>query len=341
MRAGRVRLENPARGRVGGDEGRKNACSIFVATSGKSAGLEVIKNHRTGEVYDAPGLVGAVENLTSADACRRFIELAGVKPLDDGKPTGAKQRKPAPAAKPVPPVAKPPFDHHLLAPRDLDADEVEAIAITRGVSARTVEHVMRFDVLHAVTLSPDLRLPIPREARPLQAWSLHLPDWSSFRLRPFGRSFPGFKGGAGQKTLTPSGGSCGSPVWIGDERASRVLIVEGEIDGLAAWEIARREKSEGLAVVVMFSFSIAIPPDYLHRFEGLPVRVVPHVGDTMRQGERAAVKWCAALKPWAAAVEVFSLHGLLRPDGSPVGDLGDLCECPNDVLLSLKGVTAW
>lgn len=325
----------------GGDEGRKNACSIFVATSGKSAGLEVIKNHRTGEVYDAPGLVGAVENLTSADACRRFIELAGVKPLDDGKPTGAKQRKPAPAAKPVPPVAKPSFDHRLLKPRPLEPEEIDAIAITRNVSVGAIQWIVKHASLSAVTISRDVRLPVPLELRPFDCWALHNASWKSFRIRAFVGHLPGFAGHF-HKSLTPSGASCSSPVWIGSIDAARVVIVEGEGDAIGAAELIRRERSaEGLAVVVMFSSSIAIPSTFLHRFEGRRVRIVPHCGDSRRQGEAAAVKWASSLKPWAAEIEIFTLAGLETRDGKSVGDLGDLAQCTDELLESLNGVTAW
>lgn len=326
---------------------KKAACSLFTATTGRHAGNQLFKNHKSGLTYDAPGLLAEVEGLTIKDACRLFVELSGVKPLDDGA-TGrtTNRKKTAPSIKStIPPSQEapkpPPFDYRVLNPRDLDADEVEAIATTREVSARAVESLMKWGVIHAVTLSPELKLPIPRDARPLTAWSLHTPDWDSFRVRPFVGSFPGFSGQT-HKSLTPSGGSCVNPVWIGPENARRVLLVEGEGDALGAVEIIRREqKPEGLAVVVMFSSSIGIPSPFLHRLEGRRVRIVPHVGDSKRQGEVAAVKWAASIKAWTEAVEIFTLSGLAMPDGRAVGDLGDLAQCPDEMLNALKGVTAW
>lgn len=328
-------------------DGKKAACSIFTATTGKHAGNQLFKNHRTGLTYDAPGLLAEVEGLPIKEACRLFIELSGVKPLDEpekGKSRKARKSvaKTATPTTPEPQAGTPPLVfYRLLMPRDLDADEVEAIATTRDVSARSVEWLMRWSVIHAVSLTSDLRLPIPRESLPLSAWALHSTDWRSFRLRPFVGAFPGFQGQT-HKSLTPSGASCALPVWIGSQDAQRVLIVEGEGDACGAAEIMRREgSSEGLAVVVMFSSSLSIPSSFLHRFEGRRIRIVPHVGDAKRQGEIAAVKWAASLKPWAESVEIFNLGGLVASPGAVVGDLGDLCKCSDGMLRGLGGVTAW
>lgn len=327
-------------------DGKKPACSVFVGRDG----WELFKDHRAGESYDGPALLARILGISKGDGCRKFIEMSGlVKPLDaknTGKSTGAKRRKPAPAPKAVPeakakPPVAPPFDYRLLSPCELDADEVEAVATTRSVSVRAVEWLMHWGVFHTVTLSPDLKLPIPREARPFKAWALHSPDWQSFRIRAFAGLLPGFDGHY-HKSLTPSGASCSSPVWIGCEDAGRVVVLEGEADAIGAAEIIRRERSfEGLAVVVMFSSSISIPSSFLHRFSGRRVRIVPHVGDTKRQGEIAAAKWAAALKPFADDIQIFTLAGLLMGDGQAVGDVGDLAQCTDEVLKSLGGVTTW
>ena len=176
---------------------------------------------------------------------------------------------------------------------------------------------------------------------PLKPGHFTTPEWQSFRLRPYAGVFPGFNG-QGSKSLTPRGASCGQPVWIGPAAAERALIVEGEPDSLAAAEIAIQENAlAGLAIVCIFSSSIAIPCHCLPLFEGRKVRIVPHCGDAKRQGEIGAVKWAAQLKPWASTVQIFSLAGLKIPDGSPVGDLGDLAKCSPLSIAALKGVVAW
>ena len=326
---------------------KKAACSIFTATTGRHAGCQLLKDHKRGLTWDAAGLLAEVEGLTIKDACRLFVELSGVKPLDDApNDSGMNRKRQSPANKPATatrqePPKFAPFDFRALNPRDLDSEEIDAIGATRAVSVRAVESLMKWGVIHAVTLSPDLKLPIPREARPLSAWALHSPEWDSFRVRSFAGVFPGFDGKT-HKSLTPSGGSCANPVWIGPPDAKRVLLVEGEGDALGAVEIVRRErKPEGLAIVVMFSSSIGIPSSFLHRLEGRRVRICPHVGDSKRQGEIAAVKWAASINPWAAAVEIFSLSGLVMSKGRVVGDLGDLAQCSDVMLNGLKGVTTW
>lgn len=327
---------------------KKAACSIFTATTGKHAGIELLKDHKRGMTWDAPGLLAEVEGLPIKEACRLFIGLAGVKSLDEYPQPRPKNRRKASAAPKVDaastdkPPAPVPFDFKVLRPHDLDSDEIEAIATTRGVSVRTIEHIASFNCLHGVALTAWLRLPIPRQSLPMWAWALHAPDWRSFRLRPFCGKFPGFNNGQEHKSLTPAGGSCAWPVWVGHPSATRVLVVEGEGDCLGAWEIARRERAqEGLAVLVMFSSSLSVPSSFLPRLEGKRVRIVPHCGDSRRQGEVAAVKWAAALRPWAADVHVFSLVGLTMPDGRDVGDLGDLAQCPDGILSRCGGVARW
>jgi hypothetical protein len=330
------------------DAGRKKAaCSIFAATTGRHAGCQLLKDHKRGVTWDAPGLLAEVEGLTIKEACRIFVALSGVKPLDC--PTAGRSANRRHSAPPINPAVLPreeapkphPFDFRVLNPRDLDADEIEAIATSRGVSARSVESLAKWGVIHAVTLSPDLKLPIPREARPLNAWALHCPSWGSFRLRPYIGQFPGFDG-QGHKSLTPAGASCSNPVWIGPEHSERVLVVEGEGDAIGAVEIIRRERNPvGLAIVCVFSSSIGIPSPFLHRFERRRVRITPHVGDSKHQGEIAAIKWAASLKPWAAEVHIFSLAGITMPDGREVGDLGDLAQCQDDILQRCGGVTTW
>ena len=58
----------------------------------------------TGETFDAPALLARVEGLTPADACRAFMELAGVRHGDARPP--APVRHVLPAA-PEPPPRKP------------------------------------------------------------------------------------------------------------------------------------------------------------------------------------------------------------------------------------------
>lgn len=332
--------------------GKKASCSVFTATTGRHAGVELLKDHRSGTTWDGPGLLAHVEGLTMKEACRTFISLSGVKRLDDAPAHRAKgTRKPAPepVAPPAPEPDLPPlFDPAALSPRPLSSEDVEAIACLRGVSNAAVMECERWGVLSAVTLPPppELRLPIPRESLPLDAWAFHSPDWQSFRVRPFACRFPAFSGKDGLKSVTPGGASCASPVWIGPRDAGRVLVVEGEADSLAAVCLTRREGGAdlaalGLSVVCVFSSSMAIPSAALPLFKDRSVRILPHVTDTLRQGEKAACKWYFQLRPWARKVEIFSLRGARMPDGAPVGDLGDLARCPTSTLHSLRGVTCW
>ena len=110
------------------DGSKKASCSIFPANVGKHVGCELLKDHKENKVYDLPGLIAAVEGVTNAEACRIVIDMAGVKPLDDGaakKSKSARKPQPPPPPSPLPP---PPFDCRVLDPVELSGDDVCQLA---------------------------------------------------------------------------------------------------------------------------------------------------------------------------------------------------------------------
>lgn len=54
---------------------RRKSFSVFTSASGE----ELAKCFKSGDVFDAPALLTAVEGMDIKAACRLFIELAGVK----------------------------------------------------------------------------------------------------------------------------------------------------------------------------------------------------------------------------------------------------------------------
>jgi hypothetical protein len=64
----------------------------------------------------------------------------------------------------------------------------------------------------------------------------------------------------------------------------------------------------------------------------------------IRPGMEAAARWTQQLVEAGAAVEVFSLYGLVTAAGAPVKDLNDLALCTEEVIGSeeiMEGFCEW
>ncbi|MEQ1861456.1 MAG: CHC2 zinc finger domain-containing protein [Chthoniobacteraceae bacterium] len=136
--------------------------------------------------------------------------------------------------------------------------------------------------------------------------------------------------------------TCGSPTWplgaseIGDRAG--VLLVEGGADMLAGYHfLAKFERLHAVAVVAMLGASCAICAEALPFFERKRVRIMmdedeerPKPGKPgvlISPGREAAARWTAQLTEAGAAVETFSLAGLVKRDlKTKVKDLNDLAE---------------
>lgn len=132
----------------------------------------------------------------------------------------------------------------------------------------------------------------------------------------------------------------GSPSWplgaseIGDRAA--VLLVEGGADMLAAYHfLALFRRLEKVAVCAILGGSNSIADDARPFFRGKRVRIIMDEDEwkTLKttKGERkikpgceAAARWTEELSDAGAAVETFSLAGLLTKAGAKVKDLNDL-----------------
>ncbi len=133
----------------------------------------------------------------------------------------------------------------------------------------------------------------------------------------------------------------GSPTWpvgaaeIGERAA--VLLLEGGPDMLAGYHfLSLFRRLQQVAVVGMLGASCAITAEALPFFERKRVRLILHVDEANRKTGKvpsfeAAARWTEQLTAVGAAVESFSLAGLLKKDGSPVEDLNDLAHAGEDV----------
>lgn len=126
----------------------------------------------------------------------------------------------------------------------------------------------------------------------------------------------------------------GSPAWplgaaeIGDRGA--VLLVEGGADMLAAYHFLEGfRRLDRVAVVAVLGSSNRLAVDALEYFDRKRVRIMmdedePKDERGIRPGCEAAARWTEQLTAAGAAVETFSLAGLVKRDGSKVKDLNDL-----------------
>jgi hypothetical protein len=127
----------------------------------------------------------------------------------------------------------------------------------------------------------------------------------------------------------------GGPAWpLGaaemGERAC-VLLVEGGADMLAAYHfLALFGRLRRVAVIAMLGAGNRIAETALPYFKRKRVRIMMDADEPdargVSAGLEAAARWTEQLTKAGAAVETFSLEGLLKKDGSKVKDLNDLAE---------------
>jgi hypothetical protein len=128
----------------------------------------------------------------------------------------------------------------------------------------------------------------------------------------------------------------GSPSWplgcasLGGRRC--VLLVEGGADMLACYHFLHAfRRLAAVAVCGILGGSVRIAEDALPYFAGARVRIMmdedePKGPRKIVPGREAAARWTAQLIEAGAAVETFSLAGLVKKDGSKVKDVNDLAE---------------
>jgi hypothetical protein len=106
-------------------------------------------------------------------------------------------------------------------------------------------------------------------------------------------------------------------------KCSKLALVEGGPDAIAALEIMLREKAEDVGVVALLgAANTRLDAAALPSFRGKIVRLFPHADEA---GQRAAREWARTLREAGAArVDAFDLSGIVRTDGQPGKDLCDV-----------------
>lgn len=272
----------------------------------------------SGDNFEEVALLARVEGLNNGDACRRFIELSGVKnrqrihsqPMpqtseNSGSLPNTGEISSRPRTRPS--IGKlEPFTHY----------DVERVAVLRGIDPV------------AVHLAANEGLLWKGEKLGHESWVITDNSRWNAQFRRFDGQ-PYYLGAIGKevKTLGVKGGWAAWPVGISaicefKKRFHRVLIVEGMPDMLAGFQVIAETGFLAEATVICMTGSSMLVPDFcLPFFNGLRVRIF---ADADTAGQSAAVRWHEQLAAVGAVVDAFDLAGLLRADGQPVKDLNDV-----------------
>jgi hypothetical protein len=290
-------------------EDRRKSFSVFVGSSGEEVG----KDFKSGDVFDAPALLAAVEGLDMKTACRIFIELAGVKGESHAPRNRAQVRR---VVAPLQ-LREKPFLPEMRGPT---SEEAEQIAAQRHVSIESVNYAASVRVLFV------------SRWRGFPAWVItDSSRWNCQFRRMDGKPFPHPAGA--KKTLTAKGSWASWPIGVADlGRADSLLLVEGSGDFLAAWHFITAERLRGrCAAVAMTGASNWIPSEALPEIARRRVRIFPHL-DTSAAGEDAALRWETQISKAMGTAHCYDLNELTTAKGDAVGDLNDvLLMAPNEI----------
>ncbi len=282
-------------------EDRKPSFSVF------DGGL-AWNDFATDEGGDAIEFLARARRLSNAEAVKEFLRLAG---MGGGGPVHISVPIQRCMEKIQEPDRKPTF------PDDLhrgSAAEVGRLATLRNLSGEAValageRGLLQFGTVQDGGSTVTAWIVTDQARRNGQARRLDGLPWQALPGTP--------------KAKTLAGSRAAWPVGIAEvEPYPCVALTEGGPDLLAAIHFAWAEgKESAVGAVAMLGASLTIPDDALPMFTGKRVRIFPHLDDA---GHAAAARWEGQLVNAGADVDCFSLAGIQKSDGEPVGDLNDL-----------------
>lgn len=301
---------------------RRKSFSVFTTSGGE----ELAKDFKSGDVFDAPALLAAVEGLEKREACRLFIELAGLKGEPQERRHGPRVPRARQITAPAAPVREKP---HLPALRAPTSDEAEQIAGQRHVSPECVLHAAALGLLFVAPWRGFASWCVTDSAR-----------WNCQFRRMDGKPFPHPAGA--KKTLAAPGSWASWPIGAADlATAESVLLVEGSGDFLAAWHFITAEHLRGrCAAVAMTGAANWIPSEALQEIAKKRVRIFPHL-DTSKAGEEAALRWETQLTKAGGSAHCYDLNELTTFAGEGVGDLNDVLKMERREIENLGSIAAF
>lgn len=271
----------------------------------------------SGENFDEVALLARVEGIDNSDACRRFVELSGVKDRQRIQSTPMPQAaEDSGTTPPKAEICRPRIRPSIGKLEPFTLADVERVAALRGIDPLAVQLAAAEGFLWK------------GEKLGHESWVItDTARWNAQFRRFDGQSY--YLGAVGKevKTLGVKGGWAAWPIGITaicefKRRFRRVIIVEGMPDMLAGFQVLVEAGFTCEATVVCMTGSSMLVPDFcLPFFTGLRVRIF---ADADNAGQSAAVRWHKQLAAIGAVVDAFDLAGLLRADGQPVKDLNDV-----------------
>lgn len=303
-RIGRPISERPGTCRSPFRDERRPSFSWRIAHDGRARW----KDFGTGEGGDAPSFLSKALGLSNADACIRYLELAGISETNSGS---LPELKPI-ALKPITPK-EPEKKENPKLPHDLHPGtvaEVQELIELRGWDVK-LEH------LHEICSQGFLRFGTWQGER---AW---------FLVDPAGRFFEARRMDGKNWSNGAKSDSRGSKSLLGAEHVQAggvALLVEGAPDFLACaiYKSIGLKESTCFALdavpVAMLGAGVRLKDEDLKRFKGVSVIIFPHL-DTA--GRNAKDTWKAQLRKAGAIVGDLTLTSFVYPGGKDLADTID------------------
>lgn len=301
---------------------RRKSFSVFTSASGE----ELAKCFKSGDVFDAPALLAAVEGMDMKEACRLFINAAGVKWEPQERHHGPRAPRVRQITAPAASVREKPLLPAMKAPTSAEAEQ---IAKQRHVSPESVLYAASLGLLFVAPW------------RGFAAWCItDSARWNCQFRRMDGKPFPHPAGA--KKTLAAPGSWASWPIGAADlGTAENVLLVEGSGDFLAAWHFITAEHLQGrCATVAMTGAANWIPSEALVEIAKKRVRIFPHL-DTSHAGEEAALRWETQLTKAGGSAHCYELNDLATIVGDSVEDLNDVLLMERHEIEELGSIAAF
>ena len=260
----------------------------------------------TGEAGDSVDFLQRATGLSNAEACRKFIELAGGSFTP--APRAAYQRPAAPPAESKAKPIFPPFHNGT-------ATDFAHLASLRKIGREGLELASERGLLWFATLKGLPAYVITDSERVnAQARRMDGQNWAHLDGQP--------------KAWTARGSWASWPIGIREAQPfPAIALCEGGPDFLAAhylalWEQATHytRRDVQCAPVAMLGASLRLHEDSLPLFAGKRVRIFGHADAA---GREAVERWAHQLEAAGAILDAFNFAGLAQVDGLPVSDLND------------------
>lgn len=279
------------------------------------------KDYGTGQNGDVIDFIAMARQISTGEALKVFLELAGVQRQAPGRaPQAGSTRRTSFKEKVT----------ALLPPQEPPKPEGLCVPLQNGTEAdRRLVAESRRITPEAVSLALALRTLTFSIVQGYRCWLIVDAEERCVEARRLdGMPFTSC-GTLGRRKAHTLRGSrkdwpLGAAVLRRIPQFRTLLLVEGGPDYLAALHFAHElERWDVLPVAMLGRGTGArIDPGALELMRGRRVRIYPH-NDADGGGVKSARLWAAQLDGVGCVVDIYEFTGLLRTDGTPIKDLND------------------